>query len=105
MADAPHFDYPFRFVGGHAKCVEQDSPEDVTNCVIAVLQTPPGFRTELPDFGCPDQAFREGGVDLQAVQGALSTWEPRAGYTLDATQLDAVTQRVQISIRSIPNAQ
>ena len=58
MSDIPHFDYPFRFVNGHARCVEQDSADEIANAALAVLKTPPGFRAELPDFGCPEQALR-----------------------------------------------
>lgn len=84
MADIPHFDLPFRFVGSNAAVVEQDSLEDITNCVEAVVRTIIGQRVELPDFGIPDPTFQTQPLQLQAITEAILQQEPRA--TIAMTQ-------------------
>jgi len=51
FAISPHFDLPFRFLkSGGAVVSEQDSFDDVANCVEAICRTPQGFRVDNPDF-------------------------------------------------------
>lgn len=57
---------------------EQDSPEEITACIYAVLNTPVGHRTDLPEFGRPGQTFRRIGADLGALERTVALWEPRA---------------------------
>jgi hypothetical protein len=97
--DIPHFDYPFRFGrGGSAVTVEQDSAEEITNAALAVLKTERGFRQELPDFGIDSPMFREGGVSEQGIKHALDVWEPRANYTLDASDIRDLAQTVNVTV-------
>lgn len=57
---------------------DQDSPEEIAACTFAVLNTPTGHRTDLPEFGSPRQVHRRGGADLAALERAVALWEPRA---------------------------
>lgn len=82
--EIPHFALPFRFVGGHAAVNEQDSVDDVEACVLAVASYPVGSRIEKPEFGVPDQTFRQGGVDVTALEAAVNRWEPRASAAVIA---------------------
>lgn len=87
-ADVPHFAIPFRFENGsdgflHAAVNEQDSIEDVTACVEAIVRTPLGYRTEMPDFGIRDQTFTEGMINTDEILVALAQWEPRAEILID----------------------
>lgn len=77
MPDQPHFALPFRFVNGRAVVNEQDSPDDVADCVVAIVSCPLGSRVEAPDFGAPDQTFAQT-VDRQQLAAAIRHWEPRA---------------------------
>jgi hypothetical protein len=84
MTDVPHFDYPFRFVtGGHAAVVEQDSAEDVLNCVTAIVKTKVGDRIESPTFGIPDPTFEAQPLDLGLISDAILTQEERASIIID----------------------
>jgi phage baseplate assembly protein W len=84
VAQIPHFAFPFKFTAaGPAAVVEQDTPQDVTACVVAILSYPAGSRADVPTFGLPDQSFRTGGANLQEVREALNEWEPRASAELD----------------------
>lgn len=92
---APHFQVPFSLTGdgGHAQCVEQDSQEDIFQCVQAVVATRQGFRLELPEFGIGEPLFKEGGPDTTAIARAIETWEPRADLVIDMTS-DAEMERL-----------
>jgi phage baseplate assembly protein W len=78
----PHFSLPFRFAGGRAVTVEQDSLDDVEGCVEAVLRYTRGSRPEAPDFGIPDQAFTEHGAQIGEIAAAVEDAEPRAAVLL-----------------------
>jgi hypothetical protein len=88
MTDVPHFALPFKFVpDGHGNVTaavnEQDTLEDVTACVTAIVKTPLGYREELPNFGLRDMTFSEGGVNGDEVQVAIQQWEPRADVMIE----------------------
>ena len=77
-ADIPHFNLPFQFGPNLAVVVEQDSFEDVLNCVAAILRTQIGERTDLPEFGIVDPTFQTQPVDTDAIIQQVIAQEPRA---------------------------
>lgn len=83
----PKFKIPLHMViqGGKRQfaTVEQDSLAEIEACVENVLLTPLGDRLWDPEYGLPDQTFKEGGADLFEIQNAISMWEPRADTILD----------------------
>jgi phage baseplate assembly protein W len=90
----PHFKVPFKFGSqGSALVVEQDSPDDITQCVFAVLNTPVGFRLEIPSFGVNKSILEENGPSHDQLLAALEEWEPRASYTLTDSQLEDILSR------------
>jgi hypothetical protein len=104
MAIVPHFSLPFRFeadAGGavHAAVNEQDSIQDVMDCVEAIALCPIGFRLELPNFGIRDQTFTEGSIDIDDLQAAIALWEPRADVLIeeDPSMLDKMIEQIRIS--------
>lgn len=103
MPDAPivpHLQVPIRFQNGRAVLVEQDSPEEIEQCVEAVLRCPLGYRLELPEFGVADHAFEEQPVDTEDIQAAITTWEPRADVLIEEHPdlLDELIDHVQVSV-------
>jgi predicted component of type VI protein secretion system len=100
MPDVPHFDLPFRFTP-QAAVVEQDSVEEIAECVLAVLLCPRGYRTELPEYGVPDPTFSTPRVDQLAIRRTIETWEPRAQLLMsqETDALDQLIQRVQVLVR------
>lgn len=74
----PHFALPFRVAGGTVVVNEQDSADEIADCVLAIASYTIGSRPEKPDFGVEDQAFRQGGADAAALAAAIDRWEPRA---------------------------
>jgi hypothetical protein len=87
----PHFDLPFRFgtSGRHAASVEQDSIDDVTNCVETLIRCPIDFRPEVPGYGTPDQTLQMAPVDSEFILSQALRWEPRASVLIEQS-LDSV---------------
>jgi phage baseplate assembly protein W len=75
-AQVPHFAYPFRFERHGISTVEQDSLDDLAQCVQVIIQTRIGERVEIPDFGVDPIVFNDD-IDRDALQRALEDWEPR----------------------------
>lgn len=96
----PHFKVPFQFHNGSALCVDQDSDEDILQCVSAIVRTPRGFRIELPDFGVPSQVLAED-PKVSEVERALELYEPRARYHLTKAQLkEALSILISIGVET-----
>jgi phage baseplate assembly protein W len=102
MPDTPHFAIPFRRTpdGKSVVVTEQDSIDEVGDCVFALLTTPLGARLDLPEFGVLDQTFQEGGVDLNEIQSAIAQWEERADVLIDQQPdlLDKWVERVTVTV-------
>jgi hypothetical protein len=105
----PHFDLPFRFTTqGHPVVVEQDSVDDVSNCVQAIMLTVRGTRTESPDFGISDLTFEKQPISLDDVSGAIDDQEPRARYALsqkpDLVEQLAAILNIDVSTQEVTNS-
>lgn len=102
----PHFDLPFR-IGAKAAEVQQDTIEDVTNCVEVCVRTHVGRRKELPHFGIGDLTFRDQPIRMSDVLQSISSNEPRAIVLIDQHPevLDELIAdvRMQTSLREEPS--
>lgn len=72
---------------GSLATVTQDHPAEVAQSVGLLLDTRPGERRTLPDYGYPDRLFAVGGLDEALIAETVAEWEPRA----DAEIVDTVT--------------
>lgn len=101
MTDVPHFSLPFRFASPNVAVNEQDSLDEISDCVVAILLCPLGFRVELPLFGLPDPTFSTPAPDLDDIRDVIETWEERAGVLLDqhADAADQLIARVRTSVQ------
>jgi phage baseplate assembly protein W len=106
MTDVPHFSLPFRFTTAQsasrsAAVNEQDSLDEIADCVLAVLLCPTGFRVELPTFGIDDLAFQRSPLELDPVRTAVEAWEARANalLTTHPDKLDELIQYVNVELR------
>lgn len=82
MSMVPHFDLPFR-LGTAAAVVEQNTEDDIYNCVLASLLHHLGQRPEAPGFGAGDLAFKQQPLDLNTITEKVITDEPRAALFLE----------------------
>ena len=101
MTDLPHFSLPFRFTSPYAAVTEQDSIDEIGDCVLAILSCPIGFREELPQFGIEDLTFTEQPLDTEDLAAVIDTWEPRASVLFDQHPgtWDEMVARVQTYVR------
>lgn len=100
-ADVPHFAYPFRRDShGLPVVVEEDSDDEILDCVEVLLRTERGSREEIPEYGIPDQVFIMGGADKTAIQATIRRWEPRASVFLerDDPTIPAMIDTVRINV-------
>lgn len=90
MADIPHLKWPLQLTGTRFKTFEEDSPEEVQQCVINLLRTPVGFsdEEELVDMGLTQQEFKRGGPDLGEIEHQVMRFEPRTDPTLTDDRTD-----------------
>ena len=93
----PHLAQPFQYIRGAAAVVDQDSPDEVAQCVATVLAYPTGFALELPEFGTPPQEL-QAPINVAVIEAAVTRWEPRARANADAGLIDlaSLTQSVTV---------
>lgn len=101
MADTPHFDLPFRF-HPNVICVEQDTIEDVTNCVEILLRTDYGSRPEAPDIGVSDLTFNNQPINEDRLHDEIVASEPRAILLISERPdvFDEMIDRITIQVRT-----
>jgi len=101
MTDVPHFSLPFRFASPAAAVSEQDSLDEIVDCVYAILVCPLGFRVESPLFGLPDPTFAMPTPDLDEIRTAIEDWEPRAVALLDERPdlIDELIAHVEVVVQ------
>jgi hypothetical protein len=80
--------------------VEQDSLEDVINCVSAALRTDKGSRVDMPTFGVPDPTFQVLPMDTNEIIAEVTSHEDRAAITLAETpdKLDSLIDQITAEV-------
>jgi hypothetical protein len=78
MINNPHFALPFNLSSLGALQNEQDTIEDISTCVVAIMSTHLGWRDEVPEFGIPDLAFRKVPIGAADIYDMIGQQEPRA---------------------------
>lgn len=103
MVSIPHFTVPFQLdpATGYIEVVEQDTEQDIQQCVVALLRTEIDSRLELPDYGIPPVLFVER-IDNSGIITAINKWEKRANVlTTDIPDsADELQRWVEVSIGS-----
>lgn len=99
MASVPQLKFPFSVIDGKVATVEQDSIEDVKQCVLACLSTPKGSRAADPEYGIRAGLFSKQarGLDITAILSAVEEAEPRARL-LSQVELEGLVRRVSIGV-------
>jgi hypothetical protein len=92
----PHFAIPFRFKvlpqGSAATVHEQDTFEEVRDCVAAIVRYTRGQRPEAPEFGITPVEFTQG-IDFPKLLQEIEENEPRA-HMLASSSLDPLDQSI-----------
>lgn len=102
MVDVPHFALPFRVENGAIAVVEQDSNEEIEDCVESILRTFVGTRIDNPDFGIPDEAFfqQTPSASAQVYVAAIEEMEPRAQVLGSARLIELAEKHVTIEMEA-----
>lgn len=97
---SPHFDLPFRFENGIISVVEQDSYDDVTNCVETILRYRKGFRLldNKANFGIDAPEFEMAPIDINLIFDNILDQEPRARVTVteEIDRLDTLITKIRV---------
>jgi len=88
----PHLRVPLQLIGGSFSTVEQDSAQEIEIAVTNVMRYEPGWRPEAPEFGLPDQTFRQGGARPEEVREVINAHEPRVEALVDQELVDMVSK-------------
>lgn len=102
MADVPHLAFPFRWgPNGHAVELEQDSEEEIVNCVQLILACDVESLIDQPDFGITDPTFTLN-PNILLLQHQIESWEPRATLDLsnDLDTSDFTIQDIHIQVKA-----
>lgn len=98
MAEVPHLAFPLRMnPDGTLADVEQDTIDDVRQCVHVLLRTEVGSRPLAPDVGIEDPTFTEG-LDPVQVATRLEEMEDRAQVTITIEAPHTGEQRAQVNV-------
>lgn len=100
MPETPHFSLPFRFIGGTATAAmtEQDTVDEIADCIKAIVLTRPGERMELPQFGIDDPTFQ--GLNKDDLMAAIERWESRATVAVEeGWDFEQFIQKVRLEVR------
>lgn len=89
----PHFAFPFAMSGTSYAVHEQDSVDEIQDCVEVLLLTPHGSRVVLPDYGTPEVLYSQAPANIPAILALCNQWETRAAVTLVET-LDTLDQKI-----------
>ena len=74
----PHFAFPLQMNGSTFLVREQDTTEEIQDCVLVLLLTPLGSRT-------PEVLYSQMPPNIPAILAECNTWEQRALVDLDTT--------------------
>lgn len=99
-----HFALPFRRMENlRPALLEQDTQDDVVQCIQVILDTPLGFRELSPNFGLRDYTFAAGGIDTEKVYVAIQQSEPRAEPLLSRyiDDIDELFEHLQVGIGDV----
>lgn len=101
--ETPHFEYPFDFTPSGAEVNEQDSLDDVFDCVQAIVACPVGTRNEEPAFGIPNLLGAQAPLNVTGLERAIQRWEPRAAAIAREYPdlLNEAFRHVQINVSAV----
>ena len=95
MAISPHFSLPLRFDRDHFVVSEQDSEEEILNCIEVICRYTQGDRPEKPTFGIPEQTFATPNPDEDLIRASITEWEDRVNTNVGHTVLDKINPLIQ----------
>ncbi len=87
---------PLRLQGGRFVSIPQGSPQALAESVALLVETRPGERRSVPQYGMPDPLFS--GVDPVVLRGVVQVWEPDATPSEITRAMSGTTQIVTVEL-------
>lgn len=102
MPGIPQLAFPFRVSNGKVATVEQNSIEDVKQCVLACLSTPKGSRPDDPEYGIDAGLFTKQtpNLSIAPILATVEEAEPRAKL-LGSVELEGLVRRVLVGVEAV----
>jgi phage baseplate assembly protein W len=90
---------PFSMSSGSFSTIEQDTPEEIEQCVQAVCKTLVGSRIDVVGYGVPDQTFstQTSPAIPTAFLAAVEAAEPRS-QLLGSVELEGMVRRIVLRL-------
>lgn len=98
----PQIAFPLRLnaTGTDAVVNEQDSDDDVMDCVEVLVSTERGERVDLPDYGIDDPTFTQGEANTDDIISAIGEHEPRADIDFEhEDDADDLIDRIRLRVK------
>lgn len=102
--NTPHFAFPFVLENSGAVVVEQDSIDEVFDCVEAIVTCQTGQCEDLPGLGIPDLTFSQAPLNTSSLILAVLSQEPRANESVVTTALDSIGDQWQVAMTTSTDA-
>lgn len=83
MTNIPHLAFPMRMAGRNVAVNEQDSYEEVRDCVNLIIRTDLGARITMPEMGTVDPTFNDFRVIAGQIEDTVAQFEPRADIDIE----------------------
>lgn len=91
MTFIPHFALPFSLTAnGGVAVTQQDSIDDISQCVEMALGCTQGTRLVVPDFGVTDPTFTD--VSPGTLEQQVKVYEPRAELAITVSWPSGTTE-------------
>jgi hypothetical protein len=98
----PHFAWPFTLDrNSHGAVLEQDTDEEIVNCVELICSVPIGELADEPTFGITDPTF-ELQPDVNLIAAQVLEWEPRAHVAAvdNTSEEDLTLENIVLNIQT-----
>lgn len=89
----PHFQFPFSILGGHVQVTEQDTQDEIDDCVLVLLLTPVNSREVLPGYGTPETLFAQQPLPIAQILSQVRQWESRASVLMNVS-IDELNEKI-----------
>jgi phage baseplate assembly protein W len=89
----PHFAFPFAVDGSSFALREQNSIEEIQDCVEVLILTPVGSRMVFPSYGAPEVLYTQAPANIPAIVAACNMWEKRATVVINDI-IDALDEKI-----------
>jgi hypothetical protein len=98
LENIPHLALPLRIQNRRYAVNEQDSTDELADCVRAICLTAKEFRPEQPEFGIRDPTFQTMPINTNDIINSIAQFEDRVDVEVEVLTDPTGIQSVNIKI-------